>query len=224
MDIFALHNLIYEIALLIGCVLAFGSMFGGHSHGGVHHDYGHGHGHAHAGHDHDSKDSQTNGFVLRFSAYGLSFKRFLVFLIGIEKLPIMLWLTIFFLFFGCIGMLINMVFGPQLGYTTVAGKDSALIALASALGVTSLIGHAFGRFLPTDETFAISQNEIVGSVGSLVLKATETSGLAQVHDFRGNLQQIQVRTTEGELPQGSGVIVTGFDEASGIYTVSAHQV
>ena len=27
-----------------------------------------------------------------------------------------------------------------------------------------------------------------------------------------------------ELPQGSGVIVTGFDEASGIYTVSAHQV
>ncbi|OGL98221.1 hypothetical protein A2318_01255 [Candidatus Uhrbacteria bacterium RIFOXYB2_FULL_45_11] len=223
MELLAVHNLVYEMALLIGCFLSVGAVFGGHGHDSSHdHNLDHdAHGDSHSGHDHESKDSKNSDISVRSKLSQVSLGKFLFSVLGIGNMPIMLWLMIFNLFFGSIGMLTNLVFGPNLGFEIVGLLVSVPLAGFGALVFTSGTSHLFGRFVPTDETYAVKRKELVGCAGMLTLPASKETGLAQIYDRRGNLQQISVRTIEGELPKETKIIVIYFDEVGGFYVVIA---
>ncbi len=226
MELFAVHNLVYEIALLIGCVLSFGAVFGGHGHDSSHdHNLDHdAHGDTHSDHDHESKDSRGRDIAVRSRPGKVNIGKFLFSALGIGNMPIMLWLMVFNLFFGSIGMLTNTVFGPGMGFEMIGLFVSLPLTGLSAVVLTSGTSHLFGRFVPTDETYTVGSKELVGCVGLLTLPASTETGLAQIHDRRGNLQQISVRTSEGELPKEARIIVIDFEEEGGFYVVTADRM
>ncbi len=226
------QNLVFEIPLLLGIVLALGVAAGG-GHDSAGHDIGHdsglGHslgGHdAHHDHDHDDDHNQLKhlrpDLAPQVRGARTSLPRGLLVILGIGKVPITVSLMLLMLVFGAAGYCGNKVL-TESGMSIEVGVWISLVgAGALSLLIHRLIAGFVARILPTTETYALTADQLVGCCGIVTLSVDENYGQAQVRDLRGDLQQIGCKTTNGALTKGSPILIQSYDSLRRIYTVSA---
>jgi membrane protein implicated in regulation of membrane protease activity len=98
--------------------------------------------------------------------------------------------------------------------TLVAG----LGALAAAFPITRTLSRWTGRILPSDETTAISQSDLIGLVGTVALGPLDQGkpGRVRVKDRYGNIHVLRANAAPGHvIPQGVSVLLV--DGASGLF-------
>jgi hypothetical protein len=95
---------------------------------------------------------------------------------------------------------------------------ASLCAVVAALPVTRTLSRWTARILPTDETAAISQADLIGLVGTVALGPLDQGkpGQVRVKDQHGNIHVLRANAAPGHvIPQGSAVLLV--DGASGLF-------
>ena len=126
-------------------------------------------------------------------------------LLGIGRVPFMVWLATFLLAFAALGLGIQELADSLTGaplYSWLA----AVFAGGAALPVTALVARPLGRILPHDETSAVSTASLVGR------RATITDGTARfgspararVKDVHGHAHYVMVEPHEASSEFLSG--------------------
>ena len=200
------QNLLFLIPIAAGLLLAIGTAmgFGGEAEHDVDTDVD-----ADADADADG-DGDSDGDSAGDKALSL---------FGIGKVPLGVILMTAFLIFGCVGIASNAFLAPLLRAPVLYGLVSLGVAFVTMVLLTGKVARLIGRLMPTTETYTVSKDDLVGVSGTLVLPATATSGLAQVYDHDKNMHQIICISSEGELPQGSEILVIDYNSDKGVYTV-----
>ena len=88
-------------------------------------------------------------------------------------------------------------------------------ALVGAFVTEKLTVEAVSRFLPGDETFAVSAVELCGLTGTVVFPVDAARGRVHVYDAHGSLHEVTARTAPGQaaLARGSKVLIADYDAA-----------
>lgn len=127
-------------------------------------------------------------------------------LLGVDKVPLPLFLELFCLLFGIAGFWANRFL---LGEIPNPSFWQVLPSLGIALGV-ALLGSRLAtglvaRLMPRDESTARSQSSLFGATGTIVFPTTETTGRIHIYDSYGTLHDESCRTAPGmpSLPKGS---------------------
>jgi len=106
-------------------------------------------------------------------------------LLGIGKMPVMMVLFSWTLFFGGIGLLLNLVVW---NLWTV----SIFIALGGSICITSFFAQMWKKFMPKPRSYATSPKNWIGLDATVDLKVDRTFGTAYFYDQNGVFQQITV--------------------------------
>ena len=152
-----------------------------------------------ADHDHDAAhdgDQDGPGPILQALLFLGAGKVSLTFVIGVL---LVVW--------GSSGLIYNQVLEPLLREPLIFIWPSMLLALVSSVAVTRGTAGLFGKYLPKVETSALGRRDLEGLTGHLIFATDERSGAAHLQDRFGTLHQIACRTTGGELPRGTEVVV-----------------
>lgn len=140
--------------------------------------------------------------------------------VGSGRLPLGMRLMVGTLGFGGAGLALSALLEARLG-ALGAALMAAAAAAAIAWGAMRALARVLQRRFPLLETEATQRRELVGRVGRVVLPATATTGVLQVHDARGNLHQVPCRTTGGErLPAGTRVVLVDLEDDGRSFTIS----
>ena len=131
-------------------------------------------------------------------------------LLGLGRVPFLIWLMTFLFLFASIGVSIQSLAGNLLG----APLDALLAAVATfgvTLPATATIVRPLGRILPQDETSAVGIDSLVGR------RATITTGQARqgyparakVYDRHGQSHHVMVEPHEAgsEFHEGDEVLL-----------------
>ncbi|MXO59208.1 DUF1449 family protein [Altererythrobacter salegens] len=131
-------------------------------------------------------------------------------LLGLGRVPFLIWLVVFLFLFASIGVSIQSLAGGLLGAPLDTLLASA-IALGVTVPVTSVLVRPLGHILPQDETTAVGIDSLVGR------RATVTMGharqgypaRARVHDRHGQTHYVMVEPHEagGEIIEGDEVLL-----------------
>ena len=212
-EILAPHNLVFYVSILLGLVMLIGSALGigGHDVGHqVSHDVGHaahGVGHGHQGHTetkHVPLISQLLGFI------------------GVGKVPITFLAMMIALIFGVTGLIMNRVMEGHPPQTH--GWIPLGVAMVTALFVTGILAKFASSLVPSVETYNVTTEDIVGTVGVLTVSTDTKFGILQVRDAEGNLRQVSCKTSRGELPKGSEVLILDYDADKNLFLVEKSTV
>lgn len=131
-------------------------------------------------------------------------------LLGLGRVPFMVWLMVFLLLFTVIGMSIQAFAGDLTGgplYPWLA----ALISGGASLPATSLVVRPLGRLLPQDETSAVRLDSLVGRRGMIATgKALRGSpARTKVRDRFGHAHHVMLEPHEdaSEIHEGDEVLL-----------------
>ncbi|MWV28343.1 YqiJ family protein [Aurantiacibacter rhizosphaerae] len=118
-------------------------------------------------------------------------------LLGLGRVPLMVWLMVFLLLFTVIGMAIQMFATDLTGSPLYAGL-AALFAGAASLPATSVLVRPLGRLLPQDETSAVGLGSLVGRRGTITTgKAARGSpARTKVRDRHGHAHYVMLEPHE----------------------------
>ncbi len=118
-------------------------------------------------------------------------------LLGLGKVPFLIWLIVFLLLFTVIGMSVQ-GFADSLTGTPLFPWLAALIAGGATLPVTALLVRPLGAILPQDETSAVSLNSLVGrrAVITTGYSAIDHPARAKVKDRHGQTHYVMVEPHE----------------------------
>lgn len=113
--------------------------------------------------------------------------------LGLGRLPLLIWLMVFLLVFGLIGVSGQQLMVALTGDTVNAWLAAPLAAIA-ALPITGAIARPLAKILPKDESTAVSPDELVGRFAEVQIgTATEGSpARARVLDRFGLAHNIMV--------------------------------
>jgi membrane protein implicated in regulation of membrane protease activity len=95
---------------------------------------------------------------------------------------------------------------------------ASLCAIAAALPITRTLSRWTARILPTDETAAINQADLIGRVGTVALGPLDQGkpGRVRVKDQHGNIHVLRANAAAGHtIPQGASVLLV--DGAGGLF-------
>ena len=131
-------------------------------------------------------------------------------LLGLGRVPFLIWLVTFLFLFATIGVGIQSLAGPFLG-TPLHPLLAAAIAFVATLPATATLVRPLGRIIPQDETSAVGIDSLVGK------RATITTGharqgyaaRARVRDRHGQTHHVMVEPHEatGEFHEGDEVLL-----------------
>jgi amino acid transporter len=193
-------NLLFLLPGSAGLVLAFLSAIGVGSDHEAESDHDHDHDHDN---DHDHGQGEHHGEA-GFVSGALS-------LLGVGRVPLMILLTMLFLFFGFIGVSVNLLLArhlPPISLVPVA----LLTGLLGSYFLTASFGRAIARIVPKEESYATSFEKLVGQTGHVVLVLGASEAYTQVTDRFGNFQEIRCKELDGKpLHQGQAVLITSVD-------------
>lgn len=118
-------------------------------------------------------------------------------LLGLGRVPMLVWLVCFLLLFALIGMSIQ-VFAQQLTGGPLFVWLAALIAGAVSVPVTAGLVRPLGRILPQDETSAVGLGSLVGQRGIITTghAAAGHPARAKVRDVHGHAHHVMVEPHE----------------------------
>ena len=178
MSLLADYNMPFAAALVLMVLLALLQLVGlGHAFGD--HDL-------HADHfdGHDGHDGPSNGLLS---------------LIGIGRVPFMIWLASFLFVFAAVGA------GGQALADSLLGAPldrwvAAAIAAVAGLPVTGLLVRPLAAILPGDESSAVGLDSLVGRRAKIVTgrAAAGYPARAQVHDQFGQAHYVMVEPHEAD--------------------------
>jgi hypothetical protein len=128
----------------------------------------------------------------------------------IGKVPLTILLILFLTAFGLAGF-VSQIVARQIFGQFLPLPLAAAGAVVLALPAVRVLGGALGRIIPKDETFAVSLDELVGRIATVVT-GTARQGLpaqARVRDALGRSHYVMVEPDEngGEFPAGSEVLL-----------------
>jgi hypothetical protein len=120
-------------------------------------------------------------------------------LIGIGRVPFLMWLMLLLTAFGLIGMAGQQVLHSITGGTLNVWIASAL-ALVAALPVTGLLARPLAAILPRDETSAVTLDSLVGREAEIVIGTAmrANAARARVHDVHGLAHYVMVEPDADE--------------------------
>ncbi len=136
-------------------------------------------------------------------------------LFGIGKVPMAILITCFSLLFGGIGLAAKFLFSA---WPTLTMPIALGLAISSAFGLTSAIGKAVARWLPSTETYATKRHQLVGSLGVAELPIHKSFGLANITADDGSLLKVRC-ISETQIAKGEPILITDFDPATNQYLV-----
>ncbi|MEZ4221911.1 MAG: DUF1449 family protein [Polyangiaceae bacterium] len=144
-------------------------------------------------------------------------------LLGVGKVPLSLLLMTALFLFGGIGLCTSTILSPVLG-GNLAGVVALTGAVVGAAVLTGVVARIVARVLPSTETYAGDELDLVGCTGVALLDIGESFGVAHVADDGGALMKIRCRTYEGRIEKGAAVLVTELDPESHVFTVEKSPV
>jgi hypothetical protein len=131
-------------------------------------------------------------------------------LLGIGRVPFLVWLMVFLLLFAAIGLGIQELAASLTGgplYSWLA----ALFSAGATLPVTAVLVRPLGRIMPQDETDAVDVGTLVGrrAVITIGRAATGSPARARVLDFHGTTHHVMVEPHEAgaEITEGEEVLL-----------------
>lgn len=95
---------------------------------------------------------------------------------------------------------------------------ASLLAVMAALPMTRALSRWTARIIPSDESSAISQSELIGMTGTVTLGPLDQGkpGRVRVRDLHGNIHVLRAKAADGHLiPQGASVLLV--DGSNGLF-------
>lgn len=227
MEIFQWYNLIFELpfiaAIIYTLIMAMG-IGGDHDsdvdadvetdlHFAVETDIDHDIGIEHSVEVHGHHEMET------YNESG-SFVKAMTFL-GFGKVPISLLATSAFTLWGFTGWAANQILGdfgmPPLLFIWI----SIAIGILSALFGTRFLAKGISCVMPSTETYATREEELIGAVGEAVYAISGMSGRVQVRDRYKNLFEVPCRVAKGakQIEAGSRVVLMNYDNDNQVFVV-----
>lgn len=129
-------------------------------------------------------------------------------LLGIGRVPLMIWLALFLLVFAALGVSIQALAESLTGSPLYVWLAAAL-AGAAALPVTGALTRPLARILPGDESTAVGLESLVGRRGTITTgRATAGSpARARVLDRFGHAHHVMVEPHDAGQAIGEGAEV-----------------
>lgn len=131
-------------------------------------------------------------------------------LLGLGRVPLMIWLASLLLTFGAIGLIGQNLIAGLLGAPLSAGW-AALIAGGAALPLNSLAMRPLGAILPRDETTAIPLDDLVRRDAEIQIGTARAGSpaRAKVVDLHGQAHFVMVEPHDAstELQAGDTVLL-----------------
>ena len=197
--------------LLLASSLGHGMHHGHHAHAGhagsghAHHGTGAGHlriGHARAG--------QVRHGAPTASAHKAPF---LPTFFGLGRVPVLLVWGSALLGWGIAGFWGTQFWQGLLHFPALFLWPSLATALAGAFVTEKVTVETVARFLPGDETFAVSAVDLCGLTGTAAFPVDTTRGRVHVYDPHGTLYDMSARLASGPgtVARGRRVLVTDYD-------------
>ncbi|HEX2560372.1 YqiJ family protein [Phenylobacterium sp.] len=130
--------------------------------------------------------------------------------LNLGRLPMLMLLVVFLFAFGTVGLIAQRIVAALFG-----GPAPALLAVpaavAAAFPLTRIFSRLFARFVPTDETTAVSRDSLIGRVAVIVTGEAKPGSAAQARarDAHGQPHYVMVEPDEPEeiLAEGETVII-----------------
>lgn len=129
----------------------------------------------------------------------------LVSMLGIGRVPFVVWLSFFLASFGLIGLSLQKLVESLLGGTFSAPAAGGM-ALAASLPVNAAITGLVGKIWPRDETTAVPIDSLVGRRGTIAIGRAERGNPARatVRDSHGQMHNVMVEPHDDDSAFGEG--------------------
>lgn len=131
-------------------------------------------------------------------------------LLGLGRLPLLLWLALFLMVFGIIGYA-GQQFWQSLTGSLASAWLAGPVALVASLPVTGAAARAVARIMPQDETTAVGVDSLVGRFAS-IQTGTARAGSparARVTDIHGHPHYVMVEPDNADqvLHEGEEILL-----------------
>ncbi len=145
--------------------------------------------------------------------------------LGLGKVPLSILMTCLMVIFGSTGLIANGLFGEVLTPSwapTLYFWPSLGLALLASFGLTGKVARGLNRIMPTKETYALTEEDLVGRVGVCVYGIRAgTRGPVSVQDESGTVLQVMGRALDGDLSKGTDVILVRYHREGDYYDAAA---
>ncbi|MGI5816563.1 MAG: hypothetical protein ACOX9R_00525 [Armatimonadota bacterium] len=144
--------------------------------------------------------------------------------LGFGKVPVSILMTCLMVIFGATGLMANGLFetvAPWSWAPSVYFWPSLGLATIASLGLTGTVARTLSRLMPTRESYAVTEEELVGQVGVSVYGISDGGrGPINVKDTGGTLHQVRGRTIDGAIPKGHEVLLVRYHREEDCYDVA----
>lgn len=129
--------------------------------------------------------------------HDLSVDAGLLWLVGLGRVPFLVWVMLLLALFGLIGLSAQQMLIALTGHPLTNWITGPLTGIA-ALPATGLIARPLGRLLPQDETSAINVSALIGREGEIVIGTASVGSPARtrVTDPFGQVHYLMVEPDE----------------------------
>lgn len=145
-------------------------------------------------------------------------------ILGFGKVPVSILMTCLMVIFGATGLMANGIFETMMPWSwapNVYFWPSLGLALLASFGLTGSLARGINRIMPTRETYAVTEEELVGQVGVSVYGIRDDHrGPVNVKDTGGTLHQVMGRTMDGTIPRGTEVLLVRYHRKEDYYDVA----
>ena len=140
--------------------------------------------------------------------------------LGVGRVPLGLLLALDLLLFGGLGV-VGAESLARWWPRSVAATLWLPIALVGALYLGARVARCVARRLPTEETYAVSRDALIGQIARAELDVDARFGRAKVVDDGGALHFVRCHSTGPRIAAGTELVLTDRDPETGVYTAVA---
>jgi hypothetical protein len=126
--------------------------------------------------------------------------------------------------FGATGLMANGLFESVVPWSwgpAIYFWPSLALATFASFGLTGHVARGLNRLMPTKETYAVTDEELVGQVGVSVYGIRDgRMGPVNVKDTGGTLHQVMGRGIDGAVAKGNEVLLVRYHREEDYYDVA----
>jgi hypothetical protein len=140
--------------------------------------------------------------------------------LGVGRVPLGLLVALDLLLFGGLGVIGAESLTPWLARYAAATLWLP-VALVGGVWLGARVARFVARRLPTEETYAVSRDALIGRIARAELDVDARFGRAKVIDDGGALHFVRCRSTGPRIAAGTELVLTDRDPETGVYTAVA---
>jgi hypothetical protein len=138
--------------------------------------------------------------------------------LGVGKIPISIIMITSSLLWGLSGWIANKLIPGFEVAPHVLVFGSMGIAFATMVLGTGFLSRMLEKVMPTMQTFATTNADLIGSIGEARYQITSEVGSVTVYDQYGNYQEVPARARE-KITSGTKVVLMKFDKQNKVFWV-----